>query len=101
MTDRLQTAMFSPCFPCNPVPFAQGLADYVREHGSDSIQSDKAKRILWILMAQAYGQLARIDLMTEYSRLELPESKPCIDCGGSRIDEGICLDCYDKDHAAA
>jgi hypothetical protein len=68
-TDRLSTAMFSNCFPCNPIPFANGLADLVREKGTDSIQSDEAKRILWVLMAQAYGQMGKIDLCDEWSRL--------------------------------
>lgn len=72
---RLQAAMFDPCFPCNPIPFALGLAEHVKAHGSDSIKSDEAKRILWILIAQAYGQLARVDLCDEWSRLEpKPES---------------------------
>lgn len=67
---NLQTAMFSPSFPCNPIPFAQGIADFVKQHGTDSIQSDEAKRMLWVLIAQAYGQLARVDLMDEYTRLD-------------------------------
>lgn len=67
--DRLYNALESDAFPCNPIPFATGLADHVREHGTDSIKSDQAKRILWILMAQAYGQLAKIDLSDEWDRL--------------------------------
>ena len=66
---KLTEALNSPCFPCNPIPFANGLADHVRENGTDSIRSDDAKRILWILMAQAYGQLATIDLHTEWCSL--------------------------------
>lgn len=66
---KLTEALNSPCFPCNPIPFATGLANYVRENGTDSIQSDDAKRILFILMAQAYGQLATIDLSSEWCRL--------------------------------
>lgn len=66
---RLETAMFDASFPCNPIPFATGIADYVREHGTDSIRSDVAKRILWILMSQAYGQMASIDLCAEWDRL--------------------------------
>jgi len=56
-------------FPGNPIPFANGLADHVREHGTDSIRSDEAKRILWILIGQAYGQVAKIDLVDEWNRL--------------------------------
>lgn len=76
MNDRLQTAMFDNCFPCNPIPFANGLAEHVRKHGADSIKSDEAKRILWVLMAQAYGQLASIDLSSEWSRLEPIDDQP-------------------------
>ena len=76
MIDRLQTAMFNPAFPCNPIPFALGLAEHVISHGTDSIQSDEAKRILWVLMTQAYGQLASIDLSDEWSRLEPIDDQP-------------------------
>jgi hypothetical protein len=61
----IQDAMFAGSIPCNPKPFANGLTEF----DSASIQSDEAKKILWVLMAQAYGQLATIDLMDEYSRL--------------------------------
>jgi len=47
----------------------------VRANGNDSICTDEAKRILWILMAQAYGQMAVIDLMNEYGRLEPKEAR--------------------------
>ena len=65
----LLTAIESESFPCNPVPFANGLADLVLNRGTDSIKTDDAKRILWILMCQAYGQLATIDLSAEWDRL--------------------------------
>ncbi len=67
--NTIYTAIESESFPVNPIPFANGLADHVREHGTDSIKSDDAKRILWILMGQAYGQLAMIDLCEEWDRL--------------------------------
>ncbi len=67
--NTLTTAIESPSFPCNPIPFANGLADLVRDNGTDSIKSDDAKRILWILMAQSYGQLATIDLCDEWDKL--------------------------------
>jgi len=66
----IDSAMFSPSLPCNPTPFAIGLKSYVMEHGTSSIQSDGAKRILWVLMAQAYGCLATISLTDEWSRLD-------------------------------
>lgn len=56
-------------FPCNPIPFANALADHVREFHTDSIKTDDAKKILWILMGQAYGQMATIDLNDEWDRL--------------------------------
>lgn len=61
----IQDAMFASSFPCNPRPFANALTEF----DPSSIQSDEAKRILWVLMAQAYGQLATIDLTREYMRL--------------------------------
>jgi hypothetical protein len=61
----IQDAMFANSIPCNPKPFANGLTEF----DSVSIQSDEAKRILWVLMAQSYGQLATIDLTREYMRL--------------------------------
>ena len=67
--DSLRRAMFSSSFPCNPIPFAKGLAELVKENGTDSIRSDDAKAILWVLMAQAYGQLSKVDLCEEWSRL--------------------------------
>ena len=65
---KLRNAMFDASMPCNPIPFANGLADFVRENGTDSIQSDDAKRILWVLIAQSYGCLATVDLSEEWDR---------------------------------
>ena len=62
-------AFRSAGFPCNPLPFCNALADEVRQNGTDAIRSDSAKATLWILMAQAYGQLATIDLCDEWDRL--------------------------------
>jgi len=68
--ERLETAMFSPAFPCNPRPFANGLAELLMQNPCE-IQSKTAKRILYILMAQAYGQCSTIDLNAEYDNLKL------------------------------
>lgn len=81
MKDRVDTAIFSESFPVNPIPFAKGIADHVRENGTDSIQSDTAKRILWILMSQAYGQIATIDLCAEWDRLYEADNAGCDRCG--------------------
>ena len=70
----IYTALESTSFPCNPIPFANGLAEHVSANGTDSIESDQAKRILWILMAQAYGQIATIDLCDEWRRLTKNET---------------------------
>ena len=79
MTDQqrnnLTTAMFSSSFPINPIPFANGLSEMVMSEGTDAIESNDAKRILWVLMAQAYGQLATIDLSDEWERLYQTEEK--------------------------
>jgi len=64
--DRVKTAMFAGSFPCNPKPFAVALFEHF---DAGSITSDEAKQVLWVLMAQAYGQLATIDLCEEYKRL--------------------------------
>jgi len=69
LEDKVYTAFDGDCFPCNPIPFATALAAHVREFGTDSIKSDDAKKILWILMGQAYGQLATIDMCDEWDRL--------------------------------
>ena len=65
--DRIKDAMFAAALPCNPKPFALALAEHF---DSASIKSDDAKQILWVLMAQAYGELADISLYEEYKRLD-------------------------------
>jgi len=41
----------------------------VKERGTNFIKSDEAKKILWVLLAQSYGELSMIDLSTEWKRL--------------------------------
>jgi hypothetical protein len=68
---RCESAMFSPAFPCNPRPFARSLVGYLcAAESSSAIEDDTAKRLLWVLNAMAYGQLAQIDLCDEWRRLE-------------------------------
>jgi hypothetical protein len=69
-SNTLTDAMFSPAFPVNPRPFARGLDALIQEQGTNAIRSDEAKRLLWVLMAQAYGQIATVDLCAEWSRLD-------------------------------
>lgn len=52
--------MFLDAFPCNPRPFRTALRDYLADGGN--IQSDHAKRILFVLVGILRGQLATIDL---------------------------------------
>ncbi len=66
---NLTTAMFNSSFPVNPIPFANGISEMVMNEGTDAIKSDEVKKLLWVLMAQSYGQLSTIDLGDEWSRL--------------------------------
>jgi hypothetical protein len=83
---RLDTiqAFRSDSFPCNPRPFAAALGDLCAERGTDAIRSDEAKAILWILLGQAYGQMATVSLCDEWDRLNkaLPEAPAsgCPEC---------------------
>lgn len=76
MNANLIHAFQSPSFPVNPIPFAHGLAELVKAKGTDAIKSDEAKAILWVLIGQAYGQLATVDLCNEWDRLDkaLPQA---------------------------
>ena len=66
---NLTEAMFDTSMPINPIPFAIGFDDLVKERGTNFIKSDEAKKILWVLLAQSYGELSMIDLSTEWKRL--------------------------------
>ncbi len=80
LKDPVYTAFDNDDFPCNSIPFATALEEHVRVFGTDSIKSDDAKKILWVLMGQAYGQLATIDLCKEWNRLiELTKLKKAQD----------------------
>ena len=69
---ELSTAMFNESFPCNPVPFANGLIEGCKSNGTDWIQSDQAKKILYVLITQSYGQGFNIESYQEYTNL-LPD----------------------------
>lgn len=79
MRERLVHAFQSPSLPCNPIPFAKGLSELVKDTGSDGIMSDEAKAMLWILNVQAYGQFGEIDLSKEWSRLDKAIGEPAHD----------------------
>ena len=58
-------AMFSECLPVNPLPFLVKATELIRENGTGYVKSDTIKAILWVVLAQSYGQLALIDLSEE------------------------------------
>jgi hypothetical protein len=63
-------AMFQDNLPVNPLPFLLKIAEEVKQNGTDHIRSDRVKAMLWVILAQAYGQLAIIDLCAEWDRLK-------------------------------
>jgi len=67
--EKAIAAMFDSSFPVNPIPFALTLAKMCKSGGTDIIQTDEARMVLWTLMAQSYGQLATVSLYEEWSRL--------------------------------
>jgi hypothetical protein len=72
---RPENAIESVVFPRNPVPFALPIGE-LRKGNTDAIRSPEVQRCLWILMGQSYGQLASINLISEYERLTGPV--PCL-----------------------
>ena len=66
---KTDEAMFQTGLPCNPRPFLNDLIEYVNQNGTASIKDDTAKRMLWILNAQAFGQMAIIDQSAEWMKL--------------------------------
>ena len=67
---ELEKGMFAEFSPCNPIPFLNGLLNGCKAEGTDYIQSDGAKRILFTIMQQAYGTAFRIDSFDEFKRLK-------------------------------
>jgi hypothetical protein len=53
-------AFRSPAMPSNPRPFAAALSDVLAD--GHAITSPEARAVLWVLMCQSFGQMARIDL---------------------------------------
>jgi hypothetical protein len=64
-------AFMRPAFPSNPLPFANALADGIRENGTDYIKTDDAKALLHILNSMSHGQGYRLDGKKEHNRLEI------------------------------
>ena len=67
--ERLTEAMFDTSFPVNPIPFANGISEIVMNGDTEDIKSDEVRAMLWVLMAQSYGQMATVDLSEEWRRL--------------------------------
>jgi len=66
---ELSNAMFRNALPCNPIPFSNGITQGCTKNGSDYIQTDEAKRILYVLLCQAYGQIFNLNGFDEFNRL--------------------------------
>lgn len=69
MYDEAELVMFTTSFPCNPRPFVQRLHDLVFAGDGGIITANQVKACLWILNAMAYGQMAKIDMSDEWTRL--------------------------------
>ena len=69
MSQLLIKAFKAEALAVNPIPFARGLVKLLELEGMDKIQSDEGKAILWDLNQMAYGQLATIDMIEEWNRL--------------------------------
>jgi len=66
----LSRAMFSPAFPCNPIPFLSGLITGCKNNGFDWLETNEAKRILFIVIALSYGQSFKLDSYLEFKSLK-------------------------------
>ena len=67
--NQLSEAMFLTSLPCNPIPFLNGLIEGTKLNGTDYIQTDEGKRILFTLICQSYGSLFNLDSLTELQKL--------------------------------
>lgn len=66
---QLSKAMFLNSLPSNPIPFLNGIIEGCKLNGTDYIQTDEAKRILFTILCQSCGSLFHLDSLTEYERL--------------------------------
>lgn len=73
---RAVNAFRADSFPCNPRPFAAALSDLLAD--GHSITGPECRAVLWVLMGQSFGQLARIDLDAMWDTLnaQFPEVAP-------------------------
>jgi len=68
--DPIFRAFSEPVLVCNPRPFLTKLADMVAYHGTEVMKTDEAKSVLFNLNQMAYGEMARISMPEEYTRLD-------------------------------
>lgn len=69
MKANIYEAMFQVSLPANPRPFLNELVEYVNQNGTRSIKDDKAKQLVWVINALAYGDMETIDQSDEWQRL--------------------------------
>ena len=67
---ELSEAMFNASFPCNPIPFINGLNLGIKLNGMDWINTNQAKRILFIIISLSYNQFFNLDNLEEYIYLK-------------------------------
>jgi hypothetical protein len=84
MDMREERAFRSDCFPCNSLPFLCRMVAILQENSTNNpgplSPSPKADydACLWIVMGQAHGQMATINLNDEWDRLNkaIPKEAP-------------------------
>ena len=65
-----EDAINSKILPCNPLPFLNRMVELIKERGTDAIKNDNdVKACLWIVNAQAYGDMSNIDMSKEWVRI--------------------------------
>jgi len=67
--NELSKAMFNESLPCNPIPFLNGLITGVKTFGTNWITLPEAKKILFTILLQSYGQCFILESWNEYQRL--------------------------------
>ncbi len=71
------TAMFSDYLPVNSLPFLRRMLEILEDckaNNPEALPPEVAKnfrRNLWLINAQTYGQIAKIDMQEEYNELHI------------------------------
>lgn len=76
--ERATRAFRADSLPCNPRPFITALASLVETDGPAVLQAPKGRAVLWVLLSQAFGQCATVNLMSLWDELDaaIPEELP-------------------------